>query len=95
MLVLSRKRHENLIIGGCIEVAVLEIRSGRVKLGISAPEHVSVQRGEIETHRPPGGAADSFRKRPRSTIEAPEDGVAGVAEPRVRTMSAVYDTATV
>ena len=47
MLVLSRKANESLVIGDDIEVIVLEIREGNVKLGIKAPREISVHRNEI------------------------------------------------
>ena len=47
MLVLSRKSGECINIGENIEVKVLEIRGGRVRLGFSAPLDVSIQRQEI------------------------------------------------
>lgn len=47
MLVLSRKNNESIMIGENIEVVVLEIRDGNVKLGINAPREVSVHRTEV------------------------------------------------
>ena len=47
MLVLSRKSGECVRIGPSIEVKVLEISGGKVKLGFSAPPHVAIQRNEI------------------------------------------------
>jgi carbon storage regulator CsrA len=47
MLVLSRKNGESVCIDADIEVKVLEICGGRVKLGFSAPSNVEIQRGEI------------------------------------------------
>ena len=47
MLVLSRKLNEEIVIGGEIRVRVLELRGGRVRLGISAPPEVSVDRAEV------------------------------------------------
>ncbi len=47
MLVLSRKSNESLMIGDNIEIIVLEIREGNVKLGIKAPREVSVHRQEV------------------------------------------------
>ena len=47
MLVLSRKQDEKIIIGDDIEVMVVEIRGDKVRLGISAPRHVSVHRQEV------------------------------------------------
>ncbi len=47
MLVLSRKTNERICIGDGIEVEVLAIQGGRVKLGISAPDHVRILRTEV------------------------------------------------
>lgn len=47
MLVLSRKLHETICINEAIQVTVLEIRGNRVRLGIAAPSHMSVCRGEL------------------------------------------------
>ena len=54
MLVLSRKQMESLCIGDSVEVTVLEVRKGRVRLGITAPRAVSVMRLELQQdeHRP-------------------------------------------
>lgn len=46
MLVLSRKRDETIMIGDDIEVTVVDIRGGRIRLGINAPTNVSVHRKE-------------------------------------------------
>jgi carbon storage regulator len=47
VLVFTRKKGESLIIGNEIEVTVLNIGSGSVKVGISAPRHISVHRQEV------------------------------------------------
>lgn len=47
MLVLSRKSNEEIVIGGSVRVKVLEISGNRVRLGISAPDHIPVTREEI------------------------------------------------
>jgi carbon storage regulator len=48
MLVLSRKNGESIQIGQSIEVKVLEVGGGRVKLGFSAPRDVEIQRSELD-----------------------------------------------
>jgi carbon storage regulator len=48
MLILSRKRGEELVIGNGIRVTVLEIRGGQVKLGFVAPAEVPIHRQEIQ-----------------------------------------------
>ncbi len=52
MLVLSRKKGECVRIGQFIEVKVLEVGGGRVKLGFSAPPKVAIQRNEIRGDYP-------------------------------------------
>jgi len=47
MLVFTRKKDESLIIGTDIEVTILGIGSGNVKVGINAPRHISVHRHEV------------------------------------------------
>ena len=47
MLVITRKQEEVIRIGDDIEIKVLGIQGGRVKLGISAPLTVPVHRQEI------------------------------------------------
>jgi carbon storage regulator len=47
MLVFTRKKDESLIIGNEIEVTILSIGSGNVKVGINAPRHISVHRHEV------------------------------------------------
>lgn len=54
MLVLSRKENEQIVIDGNVVVTVLDIRKGRVRLGIDAPRHVPVHR---EPGRPPAECA--------------------------------------
>lgn len=47
MLILSRKKEESLIINGNIEIKVLDLGNGIVKLGVVAPKEVEVHRKEI------------------------------------------------
>jgi len=48
MLVLSRRRDQTLVIGDNVEVTVLEIKGGQVRLGINAPKAIPIHRGEIQ-----------------------------------------------
>lgn len=48
MLVLSRKTGELIDIGDEIQVVVLGVSNGRVKLGFEAPRSVAVRRREVE-----------------------------------------------
>lgn len=47
MLVLTRHKEERIRIGDSIEITVLEIRRGRVKLGIRCPSEIPVHREEV------------------------------------------------
>lgn len=47
MLVLGRRTGERIQIGQGIEIVVLGVRHGRVRLGIVAPAEVSIQREEV------------------------------------------------
>ncbi|MBN2900099.1 MAG: carbon storage regulator CsrA [Clostridia bacterium] len=47
MLILTRKKDESLIINGNIEIQVVALDDGKVKLGISAPKSVEIHRKEI------------------------------------------------
>lgn len=47
MLVLTRKKDDAIVIGGNIEVKVLQVSGNRIRLGISAPNDVSIVRSEL------------------------------------------------
>ena len=47
MLVLRRRTGDSLLIGGDVEVEILEITPTRVKLGILAPDSVTIVRKEV------------------------------------------------
>ena len=47
MLVLTRAVNEAIMIGEGIEVTVVEIKGGKVRIGISAPPSVPVHRKEV------------------------------------------------
>lgn len=47
MLVLSRKKDEKIIIDDKIEITIVEIDNGRVKLGIKAPHDIEIIREEL------------------------------------------------
>lgn len=49
MLVLSRKESQTIVIGDEIELTVVAIQGGRVKLGITAPKDVPIRRSELGT----------------------------------------------
>jgi len=47
MLVLSRHRDEQIMIGSDVVITVVEIRGDKVRIGIEAPQHIQVNRAEV------------------------------------------------
>lgn len=47
MLILNRKAGESIILNEEIEVKILEITDGKIKLGIEAPKNVTILRKEV------------------------------------------------
>lgn len=47
MLILTRKVGESIMIGDSVEVKILGLRAGQIKIGIEAPKGLKVHREEI------------------------------------------------
>jgi carbon storage regulator len=47
MLVLTRGPNESIVVGDRIEITVLEVKGGKVRIGIQAPASVPVHRKEV------------------------------------------------
>jgi carbon storage regulator len=47
MLILPRKPEESIVINDQIRIVVLDVRGGRVRLGIEAPQAIRVCREEV------------------------------------------------
>ncbi len=47
MLVLKRKAGESIIVADNIEIKIIEVEEGRIKIGIDAPKEVSIIRKEV------------------------------------------------
>jgi carbon storage regulator len=70
VLVFTRKKGESLVIGNEIEVTILNIGSGSVKIGIAAPRHISVHRQEVyEAIQRENTAASQSRVPPPEVIK--------------------------
>ncbi len=59
MLVLTRRVGEEIVIDGNIRVTVVAIKGDRVRLGISAPDFVRVDRQEVHERRLVQGVAET------------------------------------
>lgn len=68
MLVLSRRTREELYIGDEVIVTVLEIRGNKVRLGITAPMNVRVDRKEIRLRQ-----AESAQLRFEESVQEQSD----------------------
>lgn len=47
MLIISRKKGESILIGDDIEISIMKIDDNTVKIGINAPQQVTILRKEI------------------------------------------------
>ena len=51
MLILTRRMGETLMIGDDIEVTIMGVKSGQVRIGITAPKDIEVDRAEIRERK--------------------------------------------
>ena len=68
MLILTRKVGESIMIGESVEVKVLGIRAGQIKIGIEAPKETAVVREEL---------AEQLRRADMLAIETAQQGQLG------------------
>jgi carbon storage regulator len=47
MLVLTRKKYESIYIGDDVRITVVECSNDKVRIGVEAPKHLSVDREEV------------------------------------------------
>ena len=65
MLVLTRRAGEEILMGSAISVTVVAVKGGSVRLGITAPATVRVDRKEVNERRPGAGLQGSSTRRHR------------------------------
>jgi carbon storage regulator len=96
MLTLTRRKGERLNVGLSVEITVLEISGGRVRLGITAPRRLPVHRGEVVERMELANRAALARRtseRPgegKSVLHFPE-GLIGLPEHRELVMCEAAD----
>ncbi len=66
MLILTRKKDESIIINGNIEIQIIGIEEGKVKIGINAPKEIEIFRSEVlekilESNKEAVGSASAIR----------------------------------
>ncbi len=70
MLVVTRKIGEKIVIGNEIEIQVLHIGRNHIRVGIKAPEHISIYRDEIyQAIKNENGTAVTSQLPDRETLE--------------------------
>ena len=69
MLVLSRKLNQEITIGDNVTITVLKVKGNTVRLGIDAPRHVRIARGELpkEPREPAAEVTVVFNDPAKST----------------------------
>ena len=71
MLILTRKSGQTIVIGGGIQVKVLEIRGKQVRIGIDAAPEVAVYRGEL---------FEAMQEENRRAATSSKTGLAGLVK---------------
>jgi carbon storage regulator len=87
LLVLSRKKNEQIVINNDITIVVVEIRGDKVRLGVEAPKEVPVHRREVyaaikrnEAEQAANSEADPAPEVVAAEVaEAPPDELAAVS----------------
>ena len=69
MLVLTRRTGEEIVIGDVVRVTVVEVKGNEVRLGVTAPASVRVDRQEVHERRMQFDAANELVKSPNSLTE--------------------------
>lgn len=64
MLVLTRRMGEKVVIGSTVSVTVLSCAGNQVRLGIDAPEEISVDREEVRERK----CADVRAAKPTESV---------------------------
>jgi carbon storage regulator len=59
MLVLSRKVGDEIIINGHIRITITALKGDRVRIGVSAPPEVQVDRAEVHQKRQQWAESDA------------------------------------
>jgi carbon storage regulator len=75
MLVLTRKPGQSIMIGDGVEVQVLSVAGEKVRLGITAPEDVSIFRNEVYDRIGSEEAASRDEELDEGTDAAVEDAL--------------------
>lgn len=70
MLILQRKEGETLLIGDDIEITVISVDGGKVRMAIQAPKSVPILRGELKSAAATNREAADETSSPLSLLDA-------------------------
>ena len=73
MLVLSRKINQEILINGNIKISVLKVKGNVVRIGIDAPDEVSIKRGELDAKKCKTGGSVDFDNSPDEPVVVAEE----------------------
>jgi carbon storage regulator len=59
MLILTRRPQETIRVGPDVTITVLGVEGGKVRIGITAPRHITVDRQEVYERKQREGRPDS------------------------------------
>lgn len=79
MLILQRKAGESLLIGDEIEISILSVEAGRVRLAIEAPKSVAILRSELKNAAATNREAADEAASPLTLLELLRDTPGGPA----------------
>ncbi len=87
MLVLTRKQTEQITIGQDITITIVRLKGNTVRIGIEAPDHVRIRRGEIPEFDTDGNLVVSMEPQPIAVphgapIRSGTPGAPGATEAR-------------
>lgn len=80
MLVLTRKIGEQIVVGGEIVLVINRVSGNRVSIGIDAPEHVRIVRGELPLAGPFEAESPTDHCGPEERISPGSKAVAAVCD---------------
>ncbi|MBK8163927.1 MAG: carbon storage regulator CsrA [Gammaproteobacteria bacterium] len=63
MLILTRRVGETLVIGDNITITVCSVRNSQARIGIQAPQHITVHRKEVYERIQQEGTTDKAANR--------------------------------
>jgi len=64
MLILTRRPQETIRVGDDVTITVLAVEGSKVRIGINAPRHITVDREEVHERKQREGTSGSPEKSP-------------------------------